>query len=163
VKEVKPILEREAQFRGKNEIKPYRAAVPGSPAVAAVTEQVPAKDWANESASNATPPRSNQGTTVQMLTESQGKGITGKSKDVVSRQSFRTNEPVTSFNNRAGAFKALGLGVGAGFFGNALKNLNYWGTPWAPTKMPVSFEESGQPTDSSVAKMDADAANAARR
>lgn len=163
VKEVKQIQERQATYdRKRNQLTPFQAAVPGTPAVAAVTRQVPAKDWANAPASGPVPPVNPQGARVEVETINSGKNVLNKPKDIANRYAVSTNEPAMSRINRSGSAKALLYGAGAGFFGNAVKNLNLWGTPWATTKMPVSVDEAGNPTDSSVARMNADAANAGR-
>jgi len=160
VKKVDPIAERKATYDVYgNQLTPFQAKVTGT---SAVTNQVPATDWANEPVSGAVPPVNPQGARVQAETTIPGKNVLGKSKDIVNRNAVRPNEPAMSRTNRPGSGKALVYGASAGALGNALKNLNYYGTPWAPAKMPVSFDEAGNPTDSSVARMNADAANASR-
>ena len=139
---------------------PERPAVPGVAGKPAVTEQVPAIDWSKQGPSTSGPPIGNQ--TVQVETTTPGTGVTGKTKNKTTTQSYRPGEPATSPNNRPNAFKHLGLGIAAGVLSNALKNVNNTGNPTANTKMPVSFDEPGNPTPATQQRMDEDAANAGR-
>ena len=144
---------------------PERPATPGTAAVAAVpavTEMVPAKNWANAPASPSAPARNLQPNTFQIETTTPGKSLTGKPQDAVNRQVIRPNESATSFTNRPGAAKSLGWGVFLSTAANALKNILYHNSLFAPASMPLNVDEAGYPTPSSVAKMKADAANASR-
>ena len=148
--------------RPLTEYQPEVPATAGVKGEAAQYKFEPAKTWANAPASPSAPAPNTQPITMQVETTTPGKGVTGKPKDAVNRQVIRPNESATSFTNRPGAAKSLGWGVFLSTAANALKNILYHNSLFAPASMPLNVDEAGYPTPSSVAKMEADAANARR-
>ena len=157
---------REQHIKYDKHNRPLTEYQPEVPPVAAVKgeaaqfKSVPAIDWSKQGPSTSRPPIGDQ--TVQVQSTTPGKSLTGKPTNTTTNQSFTPGKPVTSLSNRANALKSLGWGAALGAAANALKNVLYNNSPFAATKMPVSFDESGNPTPATQRRMDEDAANAGR-